>query len=714
MTAAVLVVAVVALVALLLASPHRARTKAALLGLLLASLALWWLLDRLSGDGLDAATLYHLHSGIEGAGVWEFRGPLAATTAMLLAALLLPMALARRARRRAPAAGPARAVFPAFLAVFVLAAAASPLAGDGWRLYQQGRPVDASQVAAEYVVPERPLSRRRNIVWIYAESLERTYLDDSVFPGLMPDLSRLASEALDLRGVGSPAGTGWTIAGMVASLCGVPLTTSRGDENSMGRMEQFLPGAHCLSDYLGQQGYQLHFTGGADPAFAGKGRFLASHGFHTVKDQAWFRARGVADRHFSSWGVHDDVLLDSVFEDFMRLSAAGSPFMLTALTMDTHHPAGHLPVACRDIRYDSDHGDIGLLRALACSDRLIGQLVQRIRSSRHGADTLVVIASDHLAMPNDLSDVLAGMARENLLLLLDSGQAPRQVATTGTTLDTGATVLQLLDPELRELGFGRSMLDPAARPGASLAARGGTAGDAAGGDRYPLYLGFARQLWTGTETRTLRVEDDRVVAGVQRIRPPVMLEYDEGWNIASIVLEDAPRQFAQRDPDNILAYVDRCTAFVDASGSGEWCALVVDRNNALRLYPEAELARGIQVDAPLDQAADARPRPRRALTVGRQERPMQAGHYQLRVQARNLPAHPFWLEAVSDDGTVVRAREWVQVDPTRPGAPIRLPLWLDSAVDQLVIRAWLDYTEDLEVERIAVVPARVAAPAQRG
>src|SRR5690606_8980534 len=224
-------------------------------------------------------------------------------------------------------------------------------------------------------------------------------------------------------------------------------------------------------------------------AFAAKDRFLRSHGYHEVRDQAWFRAQGVARRHFSSWGVHDDVLLDSVFEDFMRLSAAGQPFMLTALTMDTHHPAGHLP--------------------MACSDRLIHRLVERIRASAYAEDTLVVVASDHLAMPNDLSHVLADMPRENLLLLLDPAEAPRQLQATGTTLDTGATVLGLLDPEIRALGFGRSLLDGEAPASASLAALQAP-------ERWPLYLGFARQLWTGTETRTLRVEDDRVVAGVQR------------------------------------------------------------------------------------------------------------------------------------------------------------------------------------------------------
>src|SRR5690606_33694954 len=207
----------------------------------------------------------------------------------------------------------------------------------------------------------------------YAESLERTYFDETVFPGLMPNLTRLAAEALDFRDVASPPGTGWTIAGMVASLCGVPLTASRGDENSMGRMEQFLPGAHCLTDYLAQQGYTLQFSGGADSAFAAKDRFLASHGFGTAKDQAWFRARRVPRRHFSSWGVHDDALLGSVGRDSRPRSPAGAAFMLAAPTMDAHRRPGDLPPPGRDVRYDGPAGDMGLLRAIACRDRVIGR-----------------------------------------------------------------------------------------------------------------------------------------------------------------------------------------------------------------------------------------------------------------------------------------------------------------------------------------------------
>ncbi|WP_204351696.1 hypothetical protein, partial [Klebsiella variicola] len=78
-------------------------------------------------------------------------------------------------------------------------------------------------------------------------------------------------------------------AGLVSSMCGVPLTTSQGDENSMDRMGSFLPKAVCLGDYLKQQGYTNHYLGGANGQFAGKGQFLASHGFDEVHDLAWFK-----------------------------------------------------------------------------------------------------------------------------------------------------------------------------------------------------------------------------------------------------------------------------------------------------------------------------------------------------------------------------------------------------------------------------------------
>lgn len=685
------------LVYLLLASRRWSWLKAGLLSALLLALSVWWLVDRMSGNGIDPATLYHLQAGMQGAGVGDFSADIARFLGLALLSLLplalVPMLRGRLQRFRHRHHAPA--VSAGFAAAFAVAVLASPLHSDLQRLRGHLAPVDASGVAPQYQVPGGELARRPNIVWIYAESLERTYLDETVFPGLMPRLAQLVRQGLDFRDIASPEGGGWTIAGLVTSQCGIPLTAARGDENSLGRMREFLPGAHCLGDFLKAQGYRNLFLGGADSGFAAKGRFLEQHGFDEVRDLAHYRQAGIDGAHFSSWGLHDDVLLEDAFETFLALSAAGTPFMLNALTMDTHHPAGHLPEACRDVRYESPLGDIGLLHAIKCSDMLIARLIDRIRASDYADDTLIVLASDHLAMPNHLSHVLKDMRRENLLLFLGPDIAGQQLAVPGTTLDSGATLLSLIDPARTALGFGRSLLSPEPAPSASMAALDRPA------DGYAPYLAYARGLWTGGDARTLRVDDGQIRIGLQHVRPPAMIEYERDWTLGAITMEDAPRQFGIDDPANVRAYVDRCTAFDDDALSGEWCALLVDAQNNRKLFADADLQRGVRVDAPLEAADGPRPRPRRAIWLGH-ETEVVAGQYQLRVRPREWPTHPFWLEAVASDGRVV-AREWIQPKGRRPTGPIRLQIGVDEPITDLEFRAWLDWAEYMELDSLAMV-----------
>jgi len=693
----ILLVSLFVLFALLLASRTWLWWKAGLLSLLMIALSSWWMIDQLSGDGLNAATLYHLGADMEGAGVSDFKRVIAGYVALLLLSLL-PFALTRITRWRRPHHG--KALFAGFAAAWLLAVFISPLFTDGQRLYYQLRPVDFAQIAPEYQVPTQPLKRPRNIVWIYGESLERTYLDEKVFPGLMPNLNRLARQSLDVRGLDSPEGSGWTIAGLVSSMCGVPLTTAQGDENSMDRMGSFLPKAVCLGDYLKQQGYTNHYLGGANGQFAGKGQFLASHGFDEVHDLAWFKQQKKIGRiHYSAWGVHDDVLLDTAYRRFEQLSRKGEPFMLTTLTMDTHHPAGHLPVSCRNERYESEYGDIGLLNALKCTDRLIAQLVARIQASPHGRDTLIVVSSDHLAMPNDLSHVLAKQQRENLLLFVGNGVQPRQLQVDdATTLDSGATLLSLLDPSMQRMGFGRSLLDPERPASASVAARRDNGRD------YPKYLAFARSLWLGEPTRELRIDDgNQVVVGMQHVQPPVLLEYDKDWALKTVYLENTSRQFDEADKDSTLAYVDRCTAFEDGSADGDWCALLVNRENGIKLYRDDDLRTGVQVDAALDAFDGPRPSVRQAHMITDKGRRTRAGQYMLQLVASTQPQRGFWIEAVSSQRQVVLAQRWVQPDAS---GRINLSFGLDHEVDDLEIRAWLNHAEKLAVDTFDLVPSR--------
>jgi len=682
-----------ALFVLLMLSPTLARLKAGLLSLLLLAMSGWWLIDQLSGDGINSATLYHLRSDMEGAGVGDFSAYIIGFIALLLLSLT-PLLLLRVRRLQLPRHG--LPVFAGFAALLLTTVLFSPLYTDAKRIHQQMQPVDYSVVAPEYQLPSKPLAQRPNIVWIYGESLERTYLNEAVFPGLMPNLTRLAGEGLDFRNIASADGSGWTIAGLVSSMCGVPLTTAQGDENSMGRMGRFLPEAFCLGDYLKQQGYSNHYLGGANGQFAAKADFLGSHGFDDVRDLEWFQQQKIAKQHFSNWGVHDDVLLERAYERFLELSARGQPFMLTALTMDTHHPAGHLPVACKNTRYRSAHGNIGLLNALKCSDRLISRLVDRIRSSQFADNTLVVVASDHLAMPNDLSHVLEQQQRENLLLFLGNKLQPRQIKVqAGTTLDSGATALQLLDPAIDAIGFGRSLLNPQRPASASVAATGGDT------LAYARYSAFARSLWLGEQTRMLRLEQDQLLVGVQKVQPPVLLEYDQQWDLKSVYLENTTRKFEEADPQHRLAYVDRCTAFEDGSADGQWCALLLDSDQGMRLYRDAQLRRGIAVDAPLQAFSGPRPSVRQSRMISQKPRHAGPGQYVLELYAAQRPTRAFWVEAVSSKRQVVVAQQWVQADSE---GRIRMPLGVDQEIDDLEIRAWLNHAEQLALDDYALVP----------
>ncbi|EGD17800.1 hypothetical protein, partial [Xanthomonas hortorum] len=166
---------------------------------------------------------------------------------------------------------------------------------------------------------------------------------------------------------------------------------------------------------------------------------------------------------------------------------------------------------------------------------------------------------------------------------------------------------------------------------------------------------------------------------------PVLLEYDEDTNLKTVYLENTSRQFDRTHTEGTLAYVD-------GSADGEGGALVVDRQQSMKLYRDQDLTRGIAVDAPLD-ASQQGPRPR-------VRQPIEAGRYMLERYAKRRPTRAFWVEAVSSERKVVLAQQWVVPDAA---GRIRMPVGLEHAVEDLEIRAWLDYTEDVSVDDLALV-----------
>lgn len=89
----------------------------------------------------------------------------------------------------------------------------------------------------------------------------------------------------------------------------------------------------------------------------------------------------------------------------------------------------------------------------------MSDFVRRIRGSAWGKDTVIVVASDHLAMRNTAYDRLTEKPRRNLLLVLDPRlEGGREVATPGSMLDVAPTVMSFLGYDA-DVGLGVDLLD---------------------------------------------------------------------------------------------------------------------------------------------------------------------------------------------------------------------------------------------------------------
>jgi len=454
-----------------------------ILAFLLVGSGVFLVSNYFTGKGFDESVVYHLKTGFEGAGVSEYSDIITfAICYLILTALLLFFMfdlLGNKNRKVSKAiSGLANENFlyssrnrkkldvvetkksPIYLHIIGYLALGisiiiNPFTSNVMNLLPLPKGNYGNAIAHNFYEPSSILSggNQKNIVFIYLEGLERTYMDENIFPDLTPNLKRIEAESLSYTNIRHVRGTGFTIAGIVASQCGVPIYTL-GNGNSMDKYDQFMPNANCVGDILKSNNYHLEYMGGAELKFAGKGSFLNSHGFDTIKGRTYFQKFITDENAFHAWGLHDEYLMEYVVARYKELRDSNQPFGLFALTVDTHHPRGHPSARCEDPVYQD--GSNSLLNAVKCTDQLIGQVVNEIKSLDKSGDTIIVIASDHLAMRNIATDSLQEGERRNLFLVVNT-QENGLVERPASSLDIAPTLLDLLGFGNHSIGFGRSL-----------------------------------------------------------------------------------------------------------------------------------------------------------------------------------------------------------------------------------------------------------------
>jgi phosphoglycerol transferase len=407
-----------------------------------------------TGDGINDAVLYTITNSLIGAGVSKYILPGVGIIAALAGVFALLSWILRRRWHR-----PHHFGYSLLALLLALGSVdASPAFHQLAELVKSQTRDGDPDFAMYYKEPGKKIKKPNlNLVYIYGESLERTYFNNNAFPDLTPELGALKNQGLDFSHTGQLPGTDYTIAGIVASQCGIPLFAPF-EGNSASSMSSFFPQNICLGDILKNSGYENYFVQGANLRFAGKDVFLKSHGFDHLYGSQELETRVSDPQYRNDWGFYDDTVLDEVWRKFEELSKAGKRFSLFALTVDTHHPDGFISRSCERRRYEFDGKVNQSFSAVTCSQEHIAALVEKIKASPWFKNTVIVVSSDHLAMNNSAWKYLNEQERSNLFFIIRGDrQEQKTIAEKRNAMDNGATVLDILGGD-NFIGLGRSSL----------------------------------------------------------------------------------------------------------------------------------------------------------------------------------------------------------------------------------------------------------------
>ncbi len=315
--------------------------------------------------------------------------------------------------------------------------------------------------------------KKRNLIHIYLESMENTFLSKELGgfceDNLIPHLYELSSEGVSfshleegLGGFQESTGAGWSVASMVNMGTGLPMKVPD-KQNQYGDADNFLPGATAIGDILKEQGYEQTVMFGANADFGGLTYYFQSHGDFTIIDHKEVKKRGYVPSNYKVfWGYEDDKLYEYAKEELTRLYETGKPFHLMMETADTHTPEGYLsPKAPKP--YDNKYAN-----AVRYSQEETVKFVRWIQEQPFYENTTVILIGDHLSMAKKFFEGLSGIKKYhrscyNLILnpARDLGELPeeRRFSRDWAVFDMFPTILVSIGVEIEgeRLGIGTNL-----------------------------------------------------------------------------------------------------------------------------------------------------------------------------------------------------------------------------------------------------------------
>ena len=318
--------------------------------------------------------------------------------------------------------------------------------------------VDPSSVELEF-------NTKRNLIHIYLESVENTYLSKEdggqEENNYIKELGSLAKENINfshnnnIGGSLTVEGTQWTIGAMVAQEAGIPLllpfSSSHYNDQSL-----FLPGSYSIGQILEKQGYVNEILMGSDSNFGCTSNFYKQHGNFKIVDldQAKKDQRLPQDYQVF-WGFEDKKVFEFAKEDITQLANQNKPFHMQLVTIDTHTPDGYICELCEN-QYDKQYANV-----IRCQSKQVNEFVLWCQKQPWYDNTTIVITGDHNSMSEKFFSKLdKGYIRTPYNCIINSAVEPvnsknRQFAT----FDLCPTILASLGIKIKgeRLGLGTNL-----------------------------------------------------------------------------------------------------------------------------------------------------------------------------------------------------------------------------------------------------------------
>ena len=250
---------------------------------------------------------------------------------------------------------------------------------------------------------------KRNLIYIYMESMETSYQDKELGGALdynlIRELTWLAEENINFShnnsvgGFRQVPGASWTVGAMVAHTGGVPLKVPDGIsdwQNGYGQDGEFLDGLTNITSILQEAGYYQTLMVGSVVSFGGRDTLYKNHGVDRIYDLVTGRADGLVPSNYWNdwWGFEDLYLFEYAKQELTEISQKDQPFAFTMLTVDTHHIGGYTCKLCGS-NYEESYEN-----AIACASKQVYEFVGWLSQQPFYDNTTIVITGDHCSMDN--------------------------------------------------------------------------------------------------------------------------------------------------------------------------------------------------------------------------------------------------------------------------------------------------------------------------